>query len=383
MRLDLEDDQELFRTNIRKLLAQRVTPAEVRDLWESSAGYHVDFWRTATEIGCTAAYVSESDGGGCVSGRPTEDAAIAAEEIGRAAAPGPFIPVNVVAAALARDGSPSHREQLLPGLVNGTTIATWAVAEPKGIWDGVLPVISTTAKRAGDEFLLHGEKAYVEAAAAADVFLVTARTEAGLTQLLVPSERKGVTVVSGRSLDMTRRFGRVVFDDVVLPATSIVGELGNAASSVERQLQIALVLQCAETVGATDRVFETTIEYSRDRYAFGRPIASFQALKHRIADMFQWLEFAKAITDAAARAVDDESDDAATMVSVTKAYVASRCTDIVDDCVQLSGGIGVTWEHDLHLYSRRVAVNRALFGTPEQHRERLATLLFAQTAEGP
>jgi alkylation response protein AidB-like acyl-CoA dehydrogenase len=177
--------------------------------------------------------------------------------------------------------------------LDGTTVATWAVAEPKALWDSRLPAVWTTADVVGDEVVLRGEKAYVEAARVADVMLVTARNDAGLTQVLVQRETPGVTVVPGRSNDITRRFGRVIFDDARLSSASLVGGPGDATAAVEHQLQVALVLQCAETVGATDRVFETTIEYSRDRYAFGRPIASCQALKHRIADMFQWLEVAE------------------------------------------------------------------------------------------
>ena len=152
----------------------------------------------------------------------------------------------------------------------------------------------------------------------------------------------------------------------------MVGEVGGAADAVERQLEIALALQCAETAGAADRVFEFTVEYAQDRFAFGRPIASFQALKHRIADMLQWLEFSKAVSDGAARAIDRGDADAARLASVAKAYVGDRCLDVIDDCVQLNGGIGVTWEHDIHLYSRRAAVNRAVYGSPEQHKERVA-----------
>jgi alkylation response protein AidB-like acyl-CoA dehydrogenase len=192
--------------------------------------------------------------------------------------------------------------------------------------------------------------------------------------VLVPAETDGVTVTRGRSIDLVRRFGSIAFDDARVPLSAVVGDIGGAGDAVERQLQIALALQCAETVGAADRVFEFTIEYAQDRYAFGRPIASFQALKHRIADMLMWLEFSKAISDAAARAVDRD-EDAARLVSVAKAYVGDRCLDLIDDCVQINGGIGVTWEHDIHIYSRRAAVNRAVFGSPEEHRERIAALL--------
>ena len=190
-------------------------------------------------------------------------------------------------------------------------------------------------------------------------------------------DRRASTVTRGRSLDLTRRFGSIAFDGVRLPLDAIVGSAGGADDQVEHQLELALALQCAETVGAADRVFEFTVEYAQDRYAFGRPIASFQALKHRIADMLVYVEFSKAITDGVARRSTRGDADAARLASVAKAYVADRCLDVIDDCVQINGGIGVTWEHDIHLYSRRVAVNRAVYGSPEQHKERVGALLGA------
>jgi alkylation response protein AidB-like acyl-CoA dehydrogenase len=133
-------------------------------------------------------------------------------------------------------------------------------------------------------------------------------------------------------------------------------------------------------VGVADRTLEFTLEYGRDRIAFGRPIVSFQALKHRIADMAVWLEGAMAVTDELARVVDDGGQDPADLASVAKAYVGEHCVDIVDDCVQLTGGMGVTWEHDIHLYSRRAIVDSAMYGTPEEHKERLVDVLRARNA---
>jgi alkylation response protein AidB-like acyl-CoA dehydrogenase len=232
----------------------------------------------------------------------------------------------------------------------------------------------------GDAVVLQGAKAYVEAAAIAAHFLVTARTGDGWTQVLVPSTADGVTVVPGRSVDMTRRFGRVSFAGTRLPATAVVGEVGGAATTVERQLELALALQCAELVGLADRVLEVTLAYGADRVAFGRPIISFQVLKHRVADMTVWMEGSKAVTDALAAAIDAEDPAAERLASVAKAYVGEHCPDVVDDCVQITGGIGVTWEHDLHLYNRRAVVDRALYGTPEDHKARLYALLGGPAA---
>ncbi len=152
-------------------------------------------------------------------------------------------------------------------------------------------------------------------------------------------------------------------------------EPGRAAAAAERQLQIALALQCAETAGIVDRVFAFTVEYAFDRSSFGRPLASYQALKHRFADMKMWLEACHATAQGAAEAVEAGSPVAPELVSVAASYVGDHATDIIQDCVQMHGGIGVTWDHDIHLYLRRATVNRALYGAPDQHRERLAALL--------
>jgi len=379
MNLALTEEQAFFQETIRKFLEAESPLATVRTLWEGADGFERDYWRNAAELGWTSAFVPESRGGGSVSGQPVQDLAIVAEEIGRSVAPGPFVPVNVVASAVSREGSPDLQAELLPGLLSGDLVAAWALAEDGAVWSDIAPVIDVGAESLGSDLVVSGTKAYVEAAAQADCFLVTARFAGGLTQLLVPRGTVGLTVIPGRSIDLCRRFGRVCLENVRVPASAILGAPGRAGPSLERQLQIALALQCAETVGATARAFETTIEYASDRFAFGRPIVSFQALKHRIADMFQALEFSKAVSEALAAEIDSGDADADRLASVAKAYVADHCLEIVDECVQISGGIGVTWEHDVHVYSRRVAVNRALYGTPEQHKERLRVLLGSRS----
>jgi alkylation response protein AidB-like acyl-CoA dehydrogenase len=193
--------------------------------------------------------------------------------------------------------------------------------------------------------------------------------------VLVPSDAPGVRVVPARSLDLTKRFGDVVLTDVRLPRSAVVGEVGDAAEAIERQLQLAVTLQCAETTGGLDRVFEFTLEYMHDRFAFGRPIASYQALKHRVADLLLQLETAKACVTAAADAFDDDAVDAGIEVSVAKAHVGDVGLHLIQECMQFHGGISVTWEHDLHLHLRRATVNRETLGTPDQHRERICTLL--------
>ena len=377
MHLELTDDQEFFRATTRKFLEAEVPVSTVRALYDTADGFDRGWWARGAELGWTSMFVPESLGGGCLSGRPVADLAIVAEECGRLVSPGPLVPVNVVALALA-DASEQGRlfpplEEALTGLLSGGSIASWALAEPEGRWE--LSDVAATLTVGPDELRLDGVKAYVESASVADHFLVTARDEDGHSQVLVPSGAAGVTVSSARSIDMTRRFGTVRFDGVRLPVTHLVGERGSAAGVVGRQLAVAICLQCAEMCGAADRTLEATLDYGRERFAFGRPIVSFQAIKHRVADMTVRLEGSKAVTDALAESIDSDSADLELLASVAKAYVGETCLDVVDDCVQITGGIGVTWEHDIHLYSRRALVDRAVYGAPEEHKEKLLQLM--------
>jgi alkylation response protein AidB-like acyl-CoA dehydrogenase len=370
MNLDLTDEQIAFRDTTRRFIEAEAPVAGVRALADSTDAFDRAWWRRAAALGWTSVLAVEA-GTGSGTGRSIADAAIVAEEMGRQVCPGPFCPVSVVTVALSDDGG--RHGELLETLIDGSAVATWAHAERSGTWDG--NSVETTAVPASDGIRVNGAKCFVEAASAAEQFLVTARTGDGLTQVLVPARSDGVTVLSGRSVDLARQFGTVRLDDVWVPSGSLVGPVGEAAVSVERQWQIAIALQCAETVGVLDRVFTFTLAYMEDRHTFGRPISSYQALKHRVADIVLWLESAKATTDALVAAIDGGVADAGRLASVAKAYVGEKSTAILQECVQFHGGIGVTWEHDIHLYLRRAAVNRAVYGTPEDHRARLFGLL--------
>jgi alkylation response protein AidB-like acyl-CoA dehydrogenase len=373
MDLVLSADQKLFRATVKGFIEKEAPLARVRELADASTGFDRDWWSRAAELGWAAMLVPEDLGGGSVSGDGLLDLAVVAEELGRGVGPGPLLATNIVLAGLvaATDG-PDH-SRVVEALVSGESVATWAVYEPGGQW--CPPAPGLTAKAGQDGFVLDGVKDRVELAEQADLLLVTATTEQGPTQFLVPADAVGVTVGASRSLDLVRRFAEVRFAGVEVPGSAVVGLVGGAEPLIERQLQVAIVLQSAETCGALERVFEFTTQWAFDRYSFGRPLASYQALKHRFADMKTWIEACHATTGAAARAVQDETEDAAELVSVAKSYVGSRSTEILQDCIQMHGGIGVTWEHDLHLYLRRATVNRALYGTPEDHRLRIADII--------
>jgi alkylation response protein AidB-like acyl-CoA dehydrogenase len=229
--------------------------------------------------------------------------------------------------------------------------------------------------RDGAALVVRGEARPVESAGQAGHLLVTAREGIRTTQVLVPASADGVSVVPMQTVDLTGRFGTVTFHDVRLPPEALVGTAGEAGADVERQLRQALALLNAEAVGAMQAAFDMTVEWSFDRYSFGRPLASYQALKHRFADMLTWLEASHAISDAALVATEEDSADADELTSAAKAFIGEYGAELVQDCVQMHGGIGITFEHDLHLFLRRFTVNRSLAGTPADHRQLIAAIL--------
>ncbi|KPM55342.1 acyl-CoA dehydrogenase [Frankia sp. CcI49] len=369
MLLELDADQEVLREATARYLTDRVPVDRIRALRDDPAGFDAGYWQAGAELGWTSLLVSEEHGGGSISGSPLVDLTIAAYEFGVRSAPGPLASANVVAAALSAAGGEAHLA-VLEGLLAGETIASWAHTEPAP--NDRLGTVTLTCRVDGDEIVLDGVKRPVESAAQAGYLLVTGRSEEGLTQVLVPTDAPGITITPLKTVDLTRRFSTVRFDGVRVPRSAVVGELGGAAEQVERQLQIALVILTAESVGAMQTAFDLTVQWAFERYSFGRPLASYQELKHRFADMKSWLEAAHAISDKAAAAVDAQSPDAAELVSIAKAFIGDYGSELLQDCVQMHGGIGVTFEHDLHLYLRRVVLDRALFGTPAEHRQRIA-----------
>jgi alkylation response protein AidB-like acyl-CoA dehydrogenase len=355
-------EQELFQQTVRAFLERTAPLATVRTWMAEPGGYDSSWWRQAAELGCTSFLVGEEHGGGSITGSGLSDLLAVAREMGRLVSPGPLVPTNVVAAAVSRSGTPEQRASWLPGILEGTLVPAWCGAT------------SVCSRDEDGELLLTGGMAPVEGAARADVLLVTATSAEGPTQILVPVDHPGVAVTPLAGIDLARRFDRVDFDGVRVDRTAVLGDVGGAADPFGHQLRTALVLQAAESVGAMERVLEFTVDYLGDRYAGGRPLSSYQVLKHHLADMKLWLEAAAGVTTLAARALDDDRDDAEELVLAAAAYVGGHGTELAQRAVQLHGGIGITWEHDLHLYLRRVSLNRSLHGTPERHLERLAEL---------
>jgi alkylation response protein AidB-like acyl-CoA dehydrogenase len=371
----LSSDQELLRDMTARFLADQVPLSRMRkDLRHDPAGWEPSYWTAGAELGWTSLLVPEDHGGGSVSGRGAVDLALIAYEFGRHAAPGPLVDCNVVAAALA--GQPGElQETVLRELIAGTSIAASCLGAAP--WQRA-DEASVTIRRDGDDVVVDGLVRPVESGLQAGYFLVTGRSDGGMSQVLVPAEAAGIETKALKGMDVTRRFARVSFDGVRAPASALVGAFGRADGHVSRQIENAAVVLCAESVGAMDVAFDMTVDWAFNRYTFGRALASYQALKHRFADMKSWLEASHAISDAAAEAVADRDALAAEKTSAARSYIGVQGPELAQECVQLHGGIGVTYEHDLHFFLRRVTLDSLLYGTPADHRRLLAAAQIAK-----
>ncbi len=359
----------LFTSTTQAFLQKEAPLRRVRELHAAGESFDPMWWRRAAELGWTALLVPEELGGGSVSDNGFADLAMVAEQLGRTVAPGPLYPVSTVLTALIDCADRQAHASTIEALMSAETVASWAVSEPGRGWNPMDP--SVTATPTDSAYRLDGTKDRVEAAAQSGILLVVARCGNEIRQFLVPTDAPGVRIVPQQSVDLVKHYARVQLDGVVVDAAAAVGDAAETADLVDRQSQVAQVLQCAESVGVLQAVFDVTVQWALDRHTFGRPLASYQALKHRFADMKLWLEACRATTAAAVADVAARAPRAGLTASIAKSYVGDMAGRIVQDCVQMHGGIGVTWEHDLHLYLRRITLYRAMFGTPEEHNLRV------------
>jgi alkylation response protein AidB-like acyl-CoA dehydrogenase len=353
----------LFASTAQAFLEKEASLSRLRELHAAGISFEADWWRRAAELGWAGLLVPEDLGGGSVSGDGVADLAMVAELAGKYVAPGPLHPVSTVLAGLVETSE--NLTETIESLVSGEAIASWAAYEPGKPWSPLDATAAATPTASG--FRLKGVKDRVEAGDQSQLLLVVARCDDAVRQFLVPTDAPGVRVQTQTSIDLAKRYARVYFDDVEIPASAAVGSADETPELIARQTQIAQMLQCAEVVGILDTVLRFTIEWGFDRHSFGRPLGSYQALKHKYADLKIWFEACRATTSAAVEEVAARSPGAEMAVSVAKSYVGEHAPGMLHDCIQLHGGIGVTWEHDLHLFLRRVTLYRSMFGTPEEH----------------
>ncbi|MGA7053495.1 MAG: acyl-CoA dehydrogenase family protein [Mycobacterium sp.] len=362
----------LFTSTSEAFLKKEAPLSRVRELHAAGVSFDPVWWRRAAELGWAGLLVPEDLGGGSVSGSGVTDLATVAEQLGKTVAPGPLYPVSIVLAGLVSCAERRAHAAIIESLVSGEKVASWAVSEPGRGWAPLDPSVTATEIGSGTDsgYRIDGTKDRVEAGAQSAVLLVVARCGSDASevrQFLVPTDAPGVRITPQQSVDLVKQYARVDFDGVVVERSAAVGAAAETAASIDRQSQLAQVLQCSEVVGILQTVFDFTVQWALDRHTFGRPLASYQALKHRFADMKLWLEACRATTAAAVADVAANSPAAGLSASIAKSYVGEMAGQIVHGCVQMHGGIGVTWEHDLHLYLRRVTLYRSMFGTPEEH----------------
>jgi alkylation response protein AidB-like acyl-CoA dehydrogenase len=366
---DATDDQRALLDASTRFMDDACPLRAVRDRAWDDAAFMTAYRRQAAELGWFSMLVPESLGGGNVSGNGTLDAALIAGRRGARLQPGSFVGTNVVAEAIARAGSDALRNDVLPSLLSGEASASWAVASVghRGRLDG--GVDATVGVDGSVE--LTGAKTAVQGVEAGSWLLVTCATADGAAQVLIAADAPGVTVTGLESLDITRRFAEVRFDRARVDASAVVDA---SREQLARQLAVACTLVTAETVGAMEHDFAMTLQYAQDRIAFGRPIGSFQGVKHQLADTSMALEMSKAVTLAAARTVGADDEYGSEAASMAKSFVGDAGVELGQTCFQVFGGIGYTWEHDQHLYLRRITTDAGLFGDAAWHRENLCQL---------
>ena len=372
MHFAFSEEQELLRSTTRKFLDQRQPISALRATLESDITMDRAVWSDGAALGWTALLVPEAHDGGSVTDQPLVDLAGVAEELGRGLYPGPVLETNVVADAIVASGSTEQQARFLASIARGETIATLAISA-----DGTTDPrsVGVTAAITDGTVTLDGRASFVRDAHIADLVLVVARTPDGPTFVLVPLPTDGVSCRVMKGLDLTRRVCAVTFDGVQVGTDAIVGAAGGAQQAIDRALRLATVLQAAQSTGASERLMEITVQYAKDRVQFGRAIGSFQAIKHRLADMHVCVEALRAAARHAALAVADDADDRDEAVAVAGSYVRETTSFVCGESLQLHGGIGFTWEHDVHLFLRRAKADQGLYGDPYSHRERLCSLV--------
>ncbi len=372
MDFELSEEQAMLRDAARALLSEQAPVDRVRE-WAGS-GEDVDpaLWRLTAGLGWPGLALPEEYGG---AGQGLVELVLVAEEAGRALGRVPFAPTALVGRALAAAGSPSLRARVLPELAGGAGWATWAFAEPHAPWS--LEGVRATARADGDVIVLDGVKTAVQDAGGARWLLVTARQDGVPASFLVDRGAAGVTVRRQRGLDPTRAFHEVRCEGVRVPLDH---RLDAGPDGIQRLLDEASVLRCADALGAMRRMLELTVEHARTRVQFGKPIGAFQAVKHACADMALLVHAAGAATHHAAMAADAGADDAARVACAAASLTCTATADVASRALQLHGGIGFTWEHDLHLYLRRARADSVLQGDAAVHRERLCALLLRSSA---
>jgi alkylation response protein AidB-like acyl-CoA dehydrogenase len=368
MEFDLSKPQRLLQQSARGLFARDCPGKKVRELMAGDTAFDAGLWSAVAEQGWPGIHLSESTGG---LGLGIVDLAVVGEEMGRACFPGPFLG-TVWAATLVAEANATSK--YLKSLTAGEAKGAVALLESDASWD--LAEIRLQAKQGGKGYQLTGRKSFVSDAGVANVIVCVARAGDDFALFAVPAKTAGVSIKATPGLDQTRKLYDVAFEGVTVGAEGVLA-IGEAARrALVRSMQVATILVCADMLGGMQWIMEDAVEYAKTRQQFGKPIGSFQAVQHMCADMLLWTESSRSAIYFAAWALDADPESAARVISTAKAYASDASREVANRGVQVHGGIGFTWEHDLHLYYKRSKASEILFGDASHHRAQLADLVF-------
>jgi alkylation response protein AidB-like acyl-CoA dehydrogenase len=375
MNFGFTEDQEALREATRKFLDNECPTTFVRKMMADDTAHSTELWKKIAQLGWLGIMVPEDFGG---AGGSFLDLVVILEETGKSLLPGPFFATALLGTtAILAGGSDVQKSALLPKIAEGTQVVTLALAEKSGRYDAA--GVTLAAKAKGHDFTLSGEKMFVPDAHVADQIIVAARTggsgEEGITLFLVDAKAPGVTVTQLKTVDMTRRQCHIALQDVAVARAQVLGEVGKGWSVLRRVLDQAMAGLSAEMVGTGQKALDMAVSYAKERVQFGKPIGSFQAVKHKCVDMMVQVENARSLTYYAAWTVDENTEEARQAVPMAKAYCSDMCKTVASEAIQVHGGIGFTWEHDMHLFYRRGLASEAAFGSAPTHREVVARTL--------
>ena len=366
MNFAFSEEQEELRNIVRSFLENKSPEAAVREQMETENGFDEAVWtQMAEQMGLQSLIIPEEYGG---SGYSYVELTVVLEEMGRALLCAPYFSTVVLAAnTILQAGDDAAKKDLLPGIASGETKATLALTEANGRWDE--EGIEATATKDGDAWKINGEKMFVLDGHTADLIIVAAKTDAGTSLFHLNSDAAGLTREALSTMDQTRKQAKLTFADT--PAT-LIGTDGGGWDVLSTVLDLTAVALAAEQVGGAQLVLEMAVQYAKDRVQFGRPIGSFQAIKHKCADMLLEVESAKSAAYYGLWCASEMNDELPSVASLAKAYCSEAYFHATAENIQIHGGIGFTWEHPAHLYFKRAKSSELLFGDPTYHRELLA-----------
>lgn len=368
MDFGFSEEQDLLRQSVADFLNNECPMTYVRQMMEDERGYADEVWTKMAELGWMGLIFPEEFGG---LGLSLVDMVVVLEEMGRVVLPGPFFStVALGGLAILEAGSQQQKKNLLPGIAAGETKATLAFLEENARWDE--NGIHLVATQTGSGYQLNGIKLFVPDAHVADTIVCAARTSEGVTLFVVDRHQAGVSTTLLKTMDETRKLCEVKFDNVQLGADAVLGTPGQAWPALSRVLDQSKVALCAEMVGGAQQVLDMSVEYAKVREQFGRPIGSFQAIQHKCADMLVQVESAKSATYYAAWAAAQDRAQAPLAAAMAKAYCSDAYRKVSADGIQVHGGIGFTWEHDMHIYFKRAKGSEVTFGDGAWNRELVA-----------